>query len=475
VVSGGTVECWGADLMSGSQTGENLTPVTIPGIKDATAVTAGYRHACALISDGTVQCWGTEDGLGVPAATAPVGAVVTVSGLSDAKAVTAGQGFTCALRTGGAIDCWGAGSFGDLGNDSIGESRTPVHVVGFSATVAPPVFGKTATVAPVSGKVLVRLPKTSQFVPLSAAETLPLGTQVDTTAGRARLTAARGPAGRAAAARASEATQTSLFYGGQFRITQVRASSVVRGGHKVGLTVLTLTGPKPSGCVGAHATIGVVAKKRPKRKTRSLWGNGKGNWQTVGTNASATVRGTEWLTEDTCSGTRVRVARGVVAVKDFRTHQTVLVRAGHSFLAKAKNGGSSVPPSGGPAPSNASIWSALGGKLICGVGAHAAGSPMTLLCADRVIPAPAHTTRDEGDPGFAYLLPGGTAQPARLSQYSWQAPNGWAPNGHKTLAAGQRWGYPGLAITCTIGASVVRCVNAAHHGFTITLKSYQAF
>jgi hypothetical protein len=46
------------------------------------------------------------------------------------------------------------------------------------------------------------------------------------------------------------------------------------------------------------------------------------------------VRGTEWLTEDTCDGTRTYVKRGVVLVKDFVHHKTVVVRAGHSYLAK---------------------------------------------------------------------------------------------------------------------------------------------
>ncbi|HWF36839.1 MAG TPA: hypothetical protein VG295_15775, partial [Solirubrobacteraceae bacterium] len=61
--------------------------------------------------------------------------------------------------------------------------------------------------------------------------------------------------------------------------------------------------------------------------------------QTVGTNASATVRGTQWLTEDTCAGTLIRVARGVVSVDDFPHHRTFLLRAPHSFLAHRGRGG----------------------------------------------------------------------------------------------------------------------------------------
>jgi alpha-tubulin suppressor-like RCC1 family protein len=474
VIADGSVQCWGAHTLGTATTSGSATPVVVTGITHAIAVSAGWAHVCVVMSSGTVDCWGTEPGLG-DGTDAPSPTPVEVSHLHDAGSVAAGSGFTCAVRTGGGVACWGQDRFGDVG-DLNAHHLTPVALAGLGA--GQPVFGKTATVQPVSGTVRVRVPKTSRFVPLSTAATLPLGTQVDTTAGRVRLTAARGPGGQAAAAGA--ATQTSLFYGGQFRMTQMTASSGVRGGQKVGLTVLTLTGATPSGCSAAQAgqaTLGVVSRRRPtpKAKQRSLWGSGTGDWRTVGTNASATVRGTQWFTEDTCAGTLVRVARGVVSVDDFRTHQTVLVHAGHSFLAKAKGGGSAAPPRRGTTPSRASLWSALGGKLICGLAFHVSGSPTQLLCSDRVIPAPKHTTSDEGDPGFVYLPATGTAHPTRLSQYSWQSPNGYLPSGHKALSPGQRWALPGLAITCTIGASSVRCVNAAHHGFTITLESYRGF
>jgi hypothetical protein len=40
------------------------------------------------------------------------------------------------------------------------------------------------------------------------------------------------------------------------------------------------------------------------------------------------------LIEERCAGTFVRVYKGVVAVKDFTTGKTHLVRAGHSYLAR---------------------------------------------------------------------------------------------------------------------------------------------
>ena len=75
-------------------------------------------------------------------------------------------------------------------------------------------------------------------------------------------------------------------------------------------------------------------KKKSKGSGRKLWGRGKGNFQTKGRYSSAAVRGTYWLTEDRCDGTFTQVIEGIVAVTDFPKHKTVLVRAGHSYLAK---------------------------------------------------------------------------------------------------------------------------------------------
>ena len=51
-----------------------------------------------------------------------------------------------------------------------------------------------------------------------------------------------------------------------------------------------------------------MPKKAPapppkKPKTRKLWGDGKGNFRTTGKYSAATVRGTKWLVQDSCTGT----------------------------------------------------------------------------------------------------------------------------------------------------------------------------
>jgi Ca2+-binding RTX toxin-like protein len=50
--------------------------------------------------------------------------------------------------------------------------------------------------------------------------------------------------------------------------------------------------------------------------------------------ASASVRGTKWLTEDACGGTLTRVEEGSVVVHDFGYRRDVVVRAGQSYFAE---------------------------------------------------------------------------------------------------------------------------------------------
>jgi archaeosine-15-forming tRNA-guanine transglycosylase len=68
---------------------------------------------------------------------------------------------------------------------------------------------------------------------------------------------------------------------------------------------------------------------------RRLWGRDRGGrFRTHGRHSQATVRGTRWLTVDRCDGTLTKVTRGAVSVRDFVRHRTVLVRSGHSYLAR---------------------------------------------------------------------------------------------------------------------------------------------
>ena len=119
--------------------------------------------------------------------------------------------------------------------------------------------------------------------------------------------------------------------------------------------------------------------------------------------------------------------------------------------------------------SSAQLWSALGGKVICGVAIHPPNSPpMELLCSARSVPAPPKG-QGIGDPGFVFLGSTGHPKRARLSQDSFVGSHA------VKLKSGSKWKVGPIAVTCTIGAKAVRCVNRSHHGFRITKSSYRAF
>jgi hypothetical protein len=176
---------------------------------------------------------------------------------------------------------------------------TPTAVPQPTPTPAPTPQGARV----VSG--VVRIKVGGKFVPFDPA-LVKNGTEFDTRKGVIELTDTSGSRAR--------------FYDGRFRLTQ-----------SGGLTTLTLT--EKLDC----SRRSLLAAK--KAKTRKLWGDGKGRFRTKGSYSAATVRGTKWLVQDTCTTTLTRVVRGVVAVQDFVKHRTVTVRGGKRYTARAKHRG----------------------------------------------------------------------------------------------------------------------------------------
>lgn len=225
----------------------------------------------------------------------------------------------------------------DSGDDDVATppSQDPAADVprGQATAKVTPVLGRTVAVAAVQGTVRATGP-TGAAVDLAAARAVPNGTLIDTRAGTVELTSALDHDG---------ATQTGRFWGGVFEVRQ----SATNGG----LTQLVLRGGDFGACprsgtaararararIRAVAHTAVAKKKATKKRkpSRSLWGSDDhGRFQTHGRGSVATVRGTRWLTQDTCAGTLTKVADGAVAVTDLRTKRTVLVRKGHQHLAR---------------------------------------------------------------------------------------------------------------------------------------------
>ncbi len=217
-------------------------------------------------------------------------------------------------------------------------SPTPPPILAGKALPAP-VLGRRVNVEPVKGQVFVSVPpgagarasasvpglKGRRFVPLRQARQIPVGSLLDTRKGTVRLTSARNSSG---------ATQSSEFLSGVFQVRQSGKRSAR------GLTELRLKGSSFRTCgrvSGKGKSARSAARRRGSRRTiRRLRGNGSGRFRTRGRYSAATVRGTDWTVSDRCDGTLSKVRRGRVTVRDFRRRKNVILRAGKSYLARAR-------------------------------------------------------------------------------------------------------------------------------------------
>jgi alpha-tubulin suppressor-like RCC1 family protein len=142
LTSAGAVLCWGensAGQVGDSTTTQRATPTPVNGLSSGvTAIAAGGAHSCAVAAGGALKCWGYNY-YGQLGDTTKVDRLtpVAVSTLSTGvTAVSAGLYFTCALKTGGAMVCWGRNDYGQLGNNTVTDSASPVSVSSLSSGAA---------------------------------------------------------------------------------------------------------------------------------------------------------------------------------------------------------------------------------------------------------------------------------------------------------------------------------------------------
>jgi Cysteine-rich secretory protein family len=198
-----------------------------------------------------------------------------------------------------------------------------------------PVAGVSVIVAPVAGVVLVRRPGATSFSPIAAGSVVDAGTEIDTRRGRVRLTSVADDLGN---------LQTADFYSGRFVVSYAPDTGAPAPAL---LTDLRLTGSL-AGCKKTKkkgqsarrlATAPETTPKKPATKpkqptTRALWGSGAGRFRTSNGYASAAVRGTVWLTRETCSSTLVRVVSGTVDVFDIKRNVHRSVTAGQIAVVR---------------------------------------------------------------------------------------------------------------------------------------------
>jgi hypothetical protein len=159
-----------------------------------------------------------------------------------------------------------------------------------------PAYGRTLVVAAAEGSgVRLRLPGQKAFAPLKTFAAVPIGTEVDATAGEVTLIAAP---------KAGGATQALKLSRGRFIATQT----------------------------SGYATLRLSAPGSCKTR-RALWAEGKGHFRVQGRAAYATPRGAaRFVVQDGCAATLIRVVSGAVSVPKKKALLTV--RAGRSYRAR---------------------------------------------------------------------------------------------------------------------------------------------
>ena len=151
ILDNGDVKCWGRDDYGqlgngGSNSNLNAPPSTAINLgtgRTAVALTASYRHTCALLDNGDVKCWGGDghgqlgDGGTITSGdyiTAPSSTAINLGPGRTAVSVSSGSYHTCAVLDNADMKCWGYDYYGQLGDGwpatSSSEQSSPVSVSG---------------------------------------------------------------------------------------------------------------------------------------------------------------------------------------------------------------------------------------------------------------------------------------------------------------------------------------------------------
>lgn len=198
----------------------------------------------------------------------------------------------------------------------------PQHSGIAEASEEEPVLGSSERLTLRAGEIAVRVRGTASFVALSGSVIVPDGSEVEARRGRVEVTVA-GPS--------PGSTIGALVYQGRFLIHQDLAppelTQFMLSEH--------LAGCEARARPGRHTSVAASRRRRTARpRARHLWvSDHGGNWGTGGRYVSTSVQGTNWLTTDECRRSAVKVASGVVTVRDLIHRTTVTVTAGHSYIA----------------------------------------------------------------------------------------------------------------------------------------------
>jgi len=117
-----------------------LLPVRVSAFGSAARGSAGPDFSCAVKSDGSSWCWGRNDfgqlgngGLSGQSAPVPVATLAMTT-----AEIASGSSHSCARKLDHSVWCWGWNGFGQLGDNTALDRRTPVATHGFLTSAAAP-------------------------------------------------------------------------------------------------------------------------------------------------------------------------------------------------------------------------------------------------------------------------------------------------------------------------------------------------
>jgi hypothetical protein len=339
-----TLEYWAEDLAETQESSHHTLSVTVASGGPSLTITSEQGKSAYLVGEaGSVAIAASGPGLtGNPSATHVAISTETPGSFSVARTAANACGTTSA-------------SF------AYTVARRTL------ADLPAPELGKTVNVEPVSGEVFIKLPagytppagyttlaglptaatplaaaaplssptpltaaapatateslsKGIGFIPLREARQIPVGSELETTRGVARIATATATVGQ---------QQFGDFGAGIFKLLQQRKQK--------GLTELDMIDNHTPRQV--CATLGKGARTAGKHLSSKVLGrinaSAHGHFTVRGQYSAATVRGTVWNVGNRCEGTLTHVTRGVVAVRDFRRRKTITLFTGQSYLARA--------------------------------------------------------------------------------------------------------------------------------------------
>lgn len=125
---GGQVACWGSN--AAGQLGDGSATMAweprLVALTGAMQIVAGADHTCALLDDASVWCWGRNDhGQLGDGTTVNSPVPVRVALPAGATSIAAGGDHTCAVAANGALRCWGDNEYGQLGVRPASAVTTP--------------------------------------------------------------------------------------------------------------------------------------------------------------------------------------------------------------------------------------------------------------------------------------------------------------------------------------------------------------